>query len=61
MRIHQAVKRKTLIVRREPEPWRHSMTAESGDVERFTALLPRCDRPPEALRRASHAPDRVDH
>ena len=37
------------------------MTAESVNVERFTALLPRCDRPAEAARRASHTPDRVDH
>ena len=37
------------------------MTAESVDDARFTALCPRGDRPATALRRARHAPDRVDH
>src|SRR5713101_1744597 len=61
MRMTQDVKRERLIVKHNPETCGRRMTAESVDVERFTALLPRCDRPAEALRRASHAPDRVDH
>src|ERR1700693_796840 len=61
MRMSQDVKCEMLIVKRVLETCGHCMTAESVDAERFTALLPRCDRPAEAARRASHAPDRVDH
>src|SRR5437016_13296230 len=61
MRMAQDVKRETLIVKRLLETSGHCVTAELVDAERFTALLPRCDRPAEAARRASHAPDRVHH
>ena len=61
MRIHQAVKRETLIGRHEPETCGNCMTAESDNDERFTVLSPRCDRPAAALRRARHAPYRVNH
>jgi len=61
MRMTQDVKRERLIVKHNPETCGHCVTAESVDVERFTALLPSRDRPAEAARRASHAPDRVDH
>src|SRR5437879_12560185 len=61
MRMAQDVKRETLIVKRLLETSGHCVTAELVNAERFTALLPRCDRPAEAARRASHAPDRVHH
>src|SRR5437879_7698235 len=61
MRMAQDVKRETLIVKRLPETCGHCVTAELVEAERITALLPRCDRPAEAARCASHAPDRVDH
>src|SRR5512141_2038676 len=61
MRMSQGVTHETLIRKHVPELWGSCMTAESVNVERSTALLPRRDRPALPARCARHSTDRVDH